>query len=94
MKFVLSGIVLIVAGIWVKAHYTPVAQLCASPVGGFAQMFSSGAQQDCTQIRTAVALAPWAIGVGVVIVIISLLFAVGVLGTAVASRQKRKSGIS
>jgi hypothetical protein len=94
MKFALSGIVLIVAGIWVKAHYTAAAQLCASPIGGFAQMFSSSAQQDCTQIRTAVALAPWAIGAGVVIVVISLLFVLGVLGTAVASRPKRKSGIS
>jgi hypothetical protein len=92
MKTIVSGAILIIAGIVVRAHYAPVARLCESPVGGFAQMFSSGAQQNCTEIETLVNVAPWAIGLGALMIVGSILVMLGVIGSAAsANRQKRRS---
>lgn len=91
MKTIVSGAILIIAGIVVKAHYTPVAHLCESPIGGVAQMFSSGAQQNCSEIEILVNVAPWAIGLGVLMIAGSALVMLGVIGSAAAtSRQKGK----
>lgn len=89
MKTIITGILLIVGGIWARAHFGPVAALCRSGVGDFAQAFSSTARQDCGEAQTAVNLAPWAIGVGIVIVAGGVLFALGVLGTLAVSARKK-----
>jgi hypothetical protein len=92
MKTILTGIVLIIGGIWVRVHYTPYANLCRSPIGGFAQAFSGTARQNCGAVETAVTLAPWAIGIGVVILVGSILLVLGVLGSGVAGSRKRRTG--
>jgi hypothetical protein len=89
VKTIFAGILLIAGGIWARAHFGPIASLCHSGLGGFAQAFSTTARQDCGEAQTAVTLAPWAIGVGILIVAGGVLFALGLLGMLAVSASKK-----
>jgi hypothetical protein len=89
MKTIITGVVLIIGGIFVRVHYSTAASLCHSGIGAFAQAISPTAQQNCSTIDTMVTLAPWAIAAGAIIVAGSVLFMLGFLGTAAVSARKR-----
>lgn len=89
MKTIIAGIVLIIGGIWARTHYAPVVALCHTGVGGFVQAFSQSAHQDCGAAQTVVTLAPWAIGVGIVILAAAVLYMLGIFGALVASSTKK-----
>jgi hypothetical protein len=89
MKTIIAGIVLIIGGIWARAHYAPVVAICHSGLGGFVQAFSQSAHQDCGAAQAVVTLAPWAIGVGVVMLAVSVLYLLGILGSLAASGNKK-----
>jgi hypothetical protein len=91
VKAIGAGIVLIVAGIWVRAHYAPIASLCRSGLGDFAQALSSTAHQNCSAAETAVTLSPWAIGLGAVLVAGSIVLLLGLMGTAAATARRKRS---
>ncbi len=89
MKTIIAGIVLIVGGIWARAHFAPVVALCRSGIGGFAQAFSPTAHQDCGEAQAAVTLAPWAIGVGIVLLVLAALYLLGLMGSFATSQSKK-----
>jgi hypothetical protein len=89
MKTFIAGVLLVVGGIWVHIHYTPVAALCRSGIGAFAQAVSPTAQQNCGTVETLVTLSPWAIGVGAVIIAGGLLLTLGAVGSAAASARNK-----
>lgn len=89
MKPLIAGILLIIGGIWARSHYTPIANLCHSGFGAFAQELSQTARQGCGTAQTAVTLAPWAIGLGAVLVGGSLLYVLGIVGSAAFSGSKK-----
>ena len=84
------GILMIIAGIWLKAHYDPVVQLCNSGFGGFAQALSSSATENCSSAQNAVDAAPWSIGIGIALVAGNLLMMAGLFGALAADRRKKR----
>ena len=89
MKTIIAGIVLIIGGIWARAHYAPVVALCRTGLGGFVQAFSRSAHQDCGAAKAVVTLAPWAIGAGVIMLAVTVLYLLGIVGSLAASPSKK-----
>jgi hypothetical protein len=89
IKTIFTGVVLIGGGIFARVHYALANNLCHSGIGGIAQAISPTAHQNCSTIQTVVTLAPWAIGAGIVIIAVSVLYMLGILGTAAVAASKK-----
>jgi len=74
-----AGVVMIVAGFWMRSHFEPYVQVCQSGLGGLVQDFSQTASSNCSSAQHAVEAAPWLIGIGFVLAIGGVLAMVGVL---------------
>lgn len=85
------GIVMVVAGFWLRSHYEPVVRVCNTGLGGFARALSTGADRNCSTAQDAVSAAPWLIGVGAALAIGAVLALAGVLAAlGLSSRRGKK----
>ena len=91
LKALGAGILMIIGGIVLRAHFEPAVQVCDSGFGAFAQALSTTANQDCSTTRDAVAAAPWLIGLGAVISAGSVLMLAGIIGSGGMTSTKKSS---
>ncbi len=90
MKTLGLGILMVVAGFWLKSHYQPVVQLCNTGFGGLAQAFSTRASENCSTAQSAVRAAPWLIGIGAALALGGVLALVGLLAALSPSKRGNK----
>ncbi|HEY3873062.1 MAG TPA: hypothetical protein VGM10_32190 [Actinocrinis sp.] len=74
------GILMIIVGVVLRAHYEPVAQACTSGLGTLTQGLTS-APGNCSTAQGAASIAPWLIGVGAVVSTGCALALGGLLGS-------------
>jgi hypothetical protein len=74
------GILMIIVGIVLRAHYEPVAQACNSGLGSLTQGLTS-VPGDCSTAQGAASVAPWLIGLGAVVSAGCALALAGLLGS-------------